>query len=72
MKNKTSENRSSFYIGKALKIVHEWNGQLEIFSRPQVVENSRQYLLLRTEILKETVVECPCLWQLAEKNFSNK
>ena len=25
------------------KIVHEWNGHLEIFSRPQVTENSRQW-----------------------------
>ena len=28
------------------KIVREWNGYREIFSRPQVTENSRQYLLL--------------------------
>ena len=35
---------------------HEWNCHLEIFSRPQVIENSRQYLLLRTDILQETVV----------------
>ena len=40
-------------------IVHEWNGHLEIFSRPQVIENSRQYLLLRTDILQKTVVGCP-------------
>ena len=44
-------------------IVHEWNGHLEIFSRPQVIENSRQYLLLRTDILQKTVVGCP--WLLA-------
>ena len=37
------------------------NGHLEIFSRPQVMENSRQYLLLRTDILQKTVVECPWL-----------
>ena len=42
------------------KIVHEWNGNLEIFSRPQEVENSRQYLLLQTTSLQKTVVEC--LW----------
>ena len=29
----------------------------EIFSRPQAIENFRQYLLLRTA----TVVECPSL-----------
>ena len=44
-------------------IVHEWNGHLEIFSGPQVIENSRQYLLLRTDILQKTVVGCP--WLLA-------
>ena len=25
------------------KIVHEWNGHLEVFSRPQVLANPRQY-----------------------------
>ena len=34
---------------EASKIVHEWNGRyLEIVSRPQATENSRQCLLLRT------------------------
>ena len=33
---------------------------LNIFSRPQVIENSRQYSLLLTGILKKTVVGCPC------------
>ena len=33
----------------------EWKCHLEIFSRPQVKENSRQYLLLRTDILQKTV-----------------
>ena len=46
MKNLTSENRREF-IGQASKIVYEWNVHLEIFSRPQVIENCRQYLLLR-------------------------
>ena len=31
----------------ASKIVHERKGQLEFFSRLQVTENSRQYLLLQ-------------------------
>ena len=26
--------------------MHEWNGHVEIFSRPQVIEISGQYLLL--------------------------
>ena len=34
---------------KRSKIVLEWNGHLEIFSRPQAIENSRQYLLLRKD-----------------------
>ena len=40
----------------------EWNGHLEIFSRPQTEENLRQHLLLRADILQKTVVECP--WKL--------
>ena len=52
------ENRIGF-IEKASKIVHEWNGNVEIFSRPQVIENSGQYLLFRTDILQKTVVGCP-------------
>ena len=30
-----------------------------MFSRPQVIENSTQCFLLRTDILQKTVVECP-------------
>ena len=33
-------------ISIALKIVHEWNGHLELFSCLQVIENSRLYMLL--------------------------
>ena len=47
-------------IRQASKIVREWNGHLEIFCLPQVKENSRQYVLLRTDILQKTVVGCPC------------
>ena len=36
------------------------NGTLEIFSPPQVIENSRQCLLLRADVLLKTVVSCPC------------
>ena len=43
-------------LRRSSKIVHEWNGYLEILSRPQVIENPRQYLLLRTDILQKTVV----------------
>ena len=41
------------------KIVHEWNVHLEICIRPQAKENSRQYLLFRTDILQKTVVGSP-------------
>ena len=40
--------------------VHEWNN-VEIFSLPQVIENSRQYLLLRTDILQKIVAGCPLI-----------
>ena len=42
-KKKNSENRRKF-IRQASKIVHEWNGHLEIFSRPKPIENSRPCL----------------------------
>ena len=51
MKKYISENRRIF-IRQASKIVHEWNGHLEIFGRPKSIENSRQCLLLRTDILQ--------------------
>ena len=60
--NQTSENRREF-IKLAWKFVREWDGHvesLEMFSLPQVLENSRQYLL-RTDILQTTVVGCPCV-----------
>ena len=60
--NQTSENRREF-IKLASKFVREWDGHvesLEMFSLPQVLENSRQYLL-RTDILQTTVVGCPCV-----------
>ena len=33
----------------SFEILQEWNGNLEIFSRPQAEENFRQHLLLRTD-----------------------
>ena len=35
----------------------------QFFSLPQVIENSRQYLLLRTDILQKSVLGCP--WYMA-------
>ena len=43
------------------KIVHEWNSHLEIFSCPQVTENSWRYLPLQTDILQKTVFGCPTM-----------
>ena len=40
--------------------MHEWNDHLEIFSCPQVIENSSQHLFLLTDILQKKVVRCPC------------
>ena len=39
--------------------VHKRNGHLEIFSRPQVIENSRQYLLLRRDIHRKRSLGAP-------------
>ena len=54
MKNETSENRKEV-ITLASKIVHEWKGQLEFFSRLQVTENFRQYLLLQIIYRKQSL-----------------
>ena len=43
---------------------------LHIFSRPQVIENCRQYLLLRTDVLQKTVVGCP--WHFKDGSFKNE
>ena len=51
--------------------MHEWNDHLEIFSCPQVIENSSQHLFLRTDILQKKVVGCPCFsLTIVEKNNS--
>ena len=54
MKDKASENCREF-IRYVSKIVHE------ICNCPQAVENSRQYLVLQTDILHKTGVGCPSL-----------
>ena len=49
------------------------NGHLETLSRPQVIENSSQYFLLRTDVLQKTVVGCPlrrCTTQRTTSNMS--
>ena len=47
----------------------KWNVHLEIFSRPQAIENSRQYLLLWTDILKKTIIGCPWVVHLPRWSF---
>ena len=44
-----------------LRKLHKWNGHLEILSLPQGIENSRQFLLLRTDISRKKVFGCPCM-----------
>ena len=68
MKKIKPENRIGF-IEKASKIVHEWNGNVEIFSRPQVIENSGQYLLFRTDILRKQSLGAPDGFYLQLKMF---
>ena len=47
------------FIRYALKIVPDWEDHLEIFSRPQVIENYRQHLLLRIDYSQKTVIGRP-------------
>ena len=58
MKNKTLESRRKFIRYASKILVPEWNGHLKIFSRPFVIENSRQHLPLRTDILQTVVLSC--------------
>ena len=48
-----------YFLDKLRKIVPEWNAPLEIISRIQAIENSRQYLLLRTDILLKESLGVP-------------
>ena len=48
--------------------VHKRNGHLEIFSRPQVIENSRQYFLLRRDIHRKKYLGAPgTIWVVKSK-----
>ena len=42
-----------------MKIVHELNSHLTIFSPPRVIENPGWYFLLRKDNLQKRVVGCP-------------
>ena len=48
-----------YFVDKLRKIVPEWNAYLESISRIQAIENSRQYLLLRTDILLKESLGVP-------------
>ena len=61
METQNSENRRES-IRRASVIIHEGNGHLEIFIRPQVIENSRRYLRLGTDILQKTDVGYSCYY----------
>ena len=37
----------------SFEILHEWKGHLEIFSPPQRIKNSKQYLRLRNRHITE-------------------
>jgi len=63
--DKSRENVEKLSFRKS--IVHEWKGRLEIFSRPQVKEISRQYMLLRTDILQKTCSKIVSLTTEAQK-----
>ena len=58
MKNEASENRKEF-ITLASKIVHEWKGQLEFFSRLQVTELKFYAISASPDNLQKTVAGCP-------------
>ena len=58
MKNETSENRKEF-ITLASKILHEWKGQLEFFSRLQVTELKFEAKSASPDHLQKTVAGCP-------------
>ena len=49
--------------------MQEWNSHQEIFSHPQILENSRQYLLPRTDILQKTVVGVPLKMDTSSKRI---
>ena len=60
------------YKGKERKIAHEWNSHLKILNCSQAIENSRQHLLLRTDILQKTVVGSGSFRGLYRPKFSTQ
>ena len=54
MKNQTIENRKQFnQIGFENCTLWYSHREIFVFSRPKVIEESRQYLLLQTDILQK-------------------
>ena len=50
--------------------MQEWNSHLEIFSPPQAIENSRQFLLLRKDTCIGNHMISSAIWNEARVNFS--
>ena len=57
-RNFVTENRKEF-ITLASKIVHEWKGQPEFFSRLQVTELKFEAISASPDNLQKTVAGCP-------------
>ena len=53
--------RSSSSLGElqSFRNYYEWNGHLEVFSRPQTIENSRQYLVLEQIFYRKQSLGAP-------------
>ena len=58
------ESRRGF-IRSASKIVHEWNGHLEIFSLPQGIENSSHFCLSEQILQRKQSLGAPNKYKLA-------
>lgn len=66
----TFENRREV-TRKTLNGLDEWINYTDIFCLSYVVENSRQYVLLQTDILKKTVTGCPWRDMSERKNITS-
>ena len=66
----TFENRREVRR-KTLNGLDEWINYTDIFCLCYVVENSRQYVLLQTDILKKTVTGCPWRDMSERKNITS-
>ena len=58
-------------VGNLLNKLQKLYTNLEIFSLPQAIENSWQFLLLRTDIAQKTVIWVLLFSALNTRHFSN-